>query len=99
MGRLPDSPWPIVVIVIVTLLLFAAPKLPTTTRSLAKSARIIRSEAKEAKDDGNSAPPNVSDASVGPDSETLSRKPELAIHTRTAIQSSPKDLELAKGQS
>ncbi|QCO98061.1 Sec-independent protein translocase TatA [Arthrobacter sp. 24S4-2] len=62
MGRLLDSPWPIVVIAIVTLLLFAAPKLPAMARSLAQSARIIRSEAKEAKDDGKSGPPDVPDA-------------------------------------
>lgn len=33
MGRLLDSPWPIVVIVIVTLLLFSAPKLPAMATS------------------------------------------------------------------
>jgi sec-independent protein translocase protein TatA len=69
MGRLLDSPWPILVIVIVTLLLFAAPKLPAMARSLVQSARIIRSEAKEAKDDGKSVPPNVPDARAGADPE------------------------------
>jgi sec-independent protein translocase protein TatA len=69
MGRLLDSPWPIVVIAIVTLLLFAALKLPAMARSLAQSARIIRSEAKGAKDDGISEPPNVPDATGGHDPE------------------------------
>jgi len=51
-GRLFDGPWPIVIIIIVALLLFAAPKLPAMARSLGQSMRIIRSEVKEMKNDG-----------------------------------------------
>jgi sec-independent protein translocase protein TatA len=69
MGRLFDSPWPIVVIVIVTLLLFAAPKLPAMARSLAQSARIIKSEANGAGNDRTPGPPNVPDARAGADPE------------------------------
>ena len=79
MGRLLDSPWPIVVIVIVTLMLFAAPKLPAMARSLAQSARILRSEAKEAKDDGKSVPTDVPDPRAGAD-------PENPHHQATAGQ-------------
>ena len=61
MGRLLDSPWPIVVIAIVTLLLFAAPKLPAVARGLAQSVRIIRSEAREAKGHGKFGPPDFPD--------------------------------------
>lgn len=52
MGRLFDGPWPIVIIIIVALLLFAAPKLPGMARSLGQSMRILRSEVKEMKNDG-----------------------------------------------
>ena len=52
MGRLFDGPWPIVIIIIVGLLLFAAPKLPSIARSLGQSVRIIRSEVREMKNDG-----------------------------------------------
>lgn len=52
MGRLFDGPWPIVIIIIVALLLFAAPKLPAMARSLGQSMRIIKSEVKEMKNDG-----------------------------------------------
>jgi sec-independent protein translocase protein TatA len=45
-GRLFDGPWPIVIIIIVALLLFAAPKLPAMARSLGQSMRIIKSEVK-----------------------------------------------------
>ncbi|NUP74983.1 MAG: Sec-independent protein translocase subunit TatA [Sinomonas sp.] len=51
MGRLFDSPWPIVIIIVVALLLFAAPKLPGMARSLGQSMRILRSEVKEMKND------------------------------------------------
>lgn len=55
MGRLFDSPWPIVIIIVVALLLFAAPKLPGMARSLGQSMRILRSEVKEMRgEDGKS---------------------------------------------
>lgn len=55
MGRLFDGPWPIIIIVVVALLLFAAPKLPAMARSLGQSVRILRSEVKEMKADGDTA--------------------------------------------
>ncbi|MGO4453794.1 Sec-independent protein translocase subunit TatA [Arthrobacter sp. RAF14] len=54
MGRLFDGPWPIVIIIIVALLLFAAPKLPQMARSLGQSMRIMKSEVKQMKDDSPS---------------------------------------------
>jgi sec-independent protein translocase protein TatA len=55
-GRLFDGPWPIVIIIIVALLLFAAPKLPAMARSLGQSMRILKSEVKEMKKDGKETP-------------------------------------------
>ena len=52
MGRLFESPWAITIIIIVVLLLFAAPKLPGMARSLGQSMRILKSEVKEMKSDG-----------------------------------------------
>ncbi len=57
MGRLFDGPWPIVIIIVVALLLFAAPKLPAMARSLGQSMRIIKSEVKEMKNDGKADTP------------------------------------------
>ncbi len=45
-------PIEIVLIVVVILLLFGAKKLPDMARSLGKSARILKSEAKAMKKDG-----------------------------------------------
>ena len=52
MGRLFDSPLTIVLILVVILLLFGAPKLPGMARSLGQSMRIFKSEVKEMKKDG-----------------------------------------------
>jgi sec-independent protein translocase protein TatA len=64
-GRLFDGPWPIVIIIIVALLLFAAPKLPAMARSLGQSMRIIKSEVKEMKNDGKPSAKDDSDPVEG----------------------------------
>ncbi|MBA0050703.1 twin-arginine translocase TatA/TatE family subunit [Streptomyces sp. AJS327] len=46
------KPLEIVLIILVILLLFGAKKLPDMARSLGKSARILKSEAKQMKKDG-----------------------------------------------
>lgn len=72
MGRLFDGPWPIVIIIVVALLLFAAPKLPAMARSLGQSMRIIKSEVKEMKNDGKN---DSADAS-GPVEGTVVNHPK-----------------------
>ncbi|HET7781444.1 MULTISPECIES: Sec-independent protein translocase subunit TatA [Micrococcaceae] len=72
MGRLFDGPWPIVIIIVVALLLFAAPKLPAMARSLGQSMRIIKSEVKEMKNDGKT---ESTDAS-GPVEGTIVNHPK-----------------------
>ncbi|MFE9451309.1 Sec-independent protein translocase subunit TatA [Streptomyces sp. NPDC006739] len=47
----------IILILIVVFLLFGAKKLPDMARSLGKSARILKSEAKAMKEEGNSSAP------------------------------------------
>ncbi len=67
MGRLFESPWAITIIIIVVLLLFAAPKLPGMARSLGQSMRIIKSEVKEMKNDGkDDVPPAGPTATAAP---------------------------------
>jgi sec-independent protein translocase protein TatA len=59
-GRLFDSPWPIIIIVVVALLLFAAPKLPAMARALGQSMRILRSEVKEMRSEDGEQPSSSS---------------------------------------
>jgi len=47
----------IILILVVIVLLFGAKKLPDMARSLGKSARILKSEAKAMKEDGKSSAP------------------------------------------
>jgi len=55
MGRLFDNPATIIILVIIVLLLFGAPKLPGLARSVGQSMRIFKSEVKQMKDDDTSA--------------------------------------------
>lgn len=49
MGRLLSEPWVIGTIVVLAVLLFSAPKLPSMARSLGQSMRILRSEMRDAQ--------------------------------------------------
>lgn len=51
MARLFDNPLSMLLILLVVLLLFGAPKLPGMARSLGQSMRILKSEVTEMKDD------------------------------------------------
>ncbi|MGI5467214.1 Sec-independent protein translocase subunit TatA [Streptomyces sp. CA-132043] len=51
------EPWHLLIVAVMFILLFGARKLPDTARSLGKSLRILKSEAKAMKtDDAPSAP-------------------------------------------
>ncbi|MBT1002001.1 Sec-independent protein translocase subunit TatA [Paenarthrobacter sp. DKR-5] len=75
MGRLFESPWPIIVIVVVALLLFGAPKLPGIARSLGQSMRIFKSEVKQMRHE--------------PDRPAASHQAESADVSEPAAEGSP----------
>ncbi|MEU5715120.1 Sec-independent protein translocase subunit TatA [Streptomyces sp. NPDC020403] len=77
------KPLEIVLIIAVILLLFGAKKLPDMARSLGKSARILKSEAKAMKkDDADTAAPTT---------ETVADPAPQATTART-IQAAPGDV-------
>ncbi|MEU4082024.1 twin-arginine translocase TatA/TatE family subunit [Streptomyces venezuelae] len=81
MGRL--GPTEIILILVVIILLFGAKKLPDMARSLGKSARILKSEAKAMKsDDQQSAPADPPVAGTG---------------TTAQDQSAPRTIQAAPG--
>lgn len=45
--------WHLLIIIVLALVLFAAPKLPSMARSLGQSMRIFKSEVREMKKDGS----------------------------------------------
>ena len=56
LGDLFDSPWKILIIAVVVLVLFGSRKLPDAARSLGRSMRILKSEIKDLhEDDANAA--------------------------------------------
>ncbi|MEK9523162.1 Sec-independent protein translocase subunit TatA [Streptomyces sp. NPDC087908] len=87
MGRL--GPTEIILILVVIILLFGAKKLPDMARSLGKSARILKSEAKAMKsDDQQTAPADPPQAGTG-----TAAAPEPAPRT---IQAAPGDVTSAR---
>jgi len=56
--------WHLIIIIILALVLFAAPKLPGMARSLGQSMRIFKSEVREMKKDGSSSSPAADTGAV-----------------------------------
>jgi sec-independent protein translocase protein TatA len=64
MADLFDSPWKILIIAVVIIVLFGSKKLPVAARSLGRSMRILKSEVSTLHDDdetesGEAAPPTA----------------------------------------
>lgn len=55
--------WHIIIIIVLALVLFAAPKLPSMARSIGQSMRIFKSEVREMKKDGSSEAKDSQDSS------------------------------------
>jgi sec-independent protein translocase protein TatA len=55
-GDLFDSPWKILIIALVILVLFGSKKLPDAARSLGKSMRILKTEVSTLHDDEDEHP-------------------------------------------
>ncbi|MFW0179081.1 Sec-independent protein translocase subunit TatA [Rothia sp. CCM 9418] len=76
MGRLFDSPVHLLILVVVILLVFGAPKLPGMARSLGQSMRIFKSEVEGMKKDSkkNATPTATSEDEVV-SGEVIDNKP------------------------
>lgn len=79
----------IILILVVIVLLFGAKKLPDMARSLGKSARILKSEAKAMKKDGDAE----GGATTGTTSEASS---EAAGQAPRTIQAAPGDVSSSR---
>jgi sec-independent protein translocase protein TatA len=72
--------WHLIIIIVLALVLFAAPKLPGMARSLGQSMRIFKSEVREMKKDGAPEAKDGSDPVEGtvvnhPRSSTTDNRP------------------------
>lgn len=56
-GDLFDSPWKILIVAVVLIVLFGSAKLPVAARSLGKSMRILKAEVKDLHEDDTESGP------------------------------------------
>jgi len=67
--------WHLLILILVVLLIFGAPKLPGLARSLGQSMRIFRSEVKAMKDDDGGDSQSESTSSTARATESKNSKP------------------------
>ena len=65
-GDLFDSPWKILIVAIVIIVLFGSRKLPDTARSLGRSMRILKTEVQGMHDDDEAAAATAQPVPVAP---------------------------------
>jgi sec-independent protein translocase protein TatA len=79
-GDLFDSPWKILIVVVVLIVLFGSAKLPAAARSLGKSMRILKTEMKSLHEDG--AVPDLPGAAEAPPAVQGAQQSTLATDGR-----------------
>jgi sec-independent protein translocase protein TatA len=93
-GDLFDSPWKILIIALVILLLFGSKKLPSAARSLGQSMRILKKETQGLYEDepesGPSRPQATAEISVGASGEQAAPQAQI-----DALQQQIRDLQRA----
>jgi|SRR5580693_4882388 sec-independent protein translocase protein TatA len=103
-GDLFDSPWKILIVAVVLIVLFGSKKLPDAARSLGKSMRILKTEVGSLHHDepasGSSAAPGASAAFPPPAEIAASQQPAQAAQPADqsqidALQQQIRDLQRA----
>jgi len=107
-GDLFDSPWKILIVAVVLIVLFGSKKLPDAARSLGKSMRILKTEVSSLHHDddepapGSSAAPGASTAFPPPAQLAASQQPFQAAQPADqsqaqidALQQQIRDLQRA----
>jgi sec-independent protein translocase protein TatA len=90
-GDLFDSPWKILIVAVVILVLFGSAKLPGAARSLGKSMRILKAEVKDFHDE-EAEPATAGPGIAGP--QPITAQPPLAAQQRIdALQRQLDDLK------
>jgi sec-independent protein translocase protein TatA len=83
-GDLFDSPWKILIVAVVLIVLFGSAKLPVAARSLGKSMRILKTEVKGLHEDGTESG-SAAPAPAGTQQLPTAQQP-IAAQQRTAEQ-------------
>jgi sec-independent protein translocase protein TatA len=90
-GDLFDSPWKILILAVVILVLFGSRKLPDAARSLGKSMRILKTEVSKLHDDEEPADTTVHTATV--------QQPPAAITHQQQVDNLQEQLDELRKQS
>jgi sec-independent protein translocase protein TatA len=93
-GDLFDSPWKILIVAVVILVLFGSAKLPGAARSLGKSMRILKAEVKDLHEE-ETEPAMAGPGIAGPQPVTAQ---QLAARQVEAQQLAAQQLEAQQAQ-
>jgi sec-independent protein translocase protein TatA len=98
-GDLFDSPWKVLIVAVVLIVLFGSKKLPHAARSLGQSMRILKKEVQGLhEDETSSGSPAASDSSAGfppPAQLAASQPPDQSQAQIDALQQQIRDLQRA----
>jgi sec-independent protein translocase protein TatA len=94
MGDLFDSPWKILIIAVVVLVLFGSKKLPHAARSLGQSMRILKKEVSGLHEDEPEAQPAAQPVVQAPAALTAAQPPAQQAQI-DALQQQIRDLQRA----
>jgi sec-independent protein translocase protein TatA len=98
-GDLFDSPWKILIIAVVIIVLFGSKKLPHAARSLGQSMRILKKEVQGLHEDEpgteTSSTSNASPAFPPPAAIAASQQPDQQQAQIDALQQQVRDLQRA----
>jgi sec-independent protein translocase protein TatA len=100
MANLFDSPWKIMIVAVVIIVLFGSRKLPDAARSLGKSMRILKTEVTSMHNDEPAAP--AADTSFPSPAQIQAAQPANAQAQIDALQKQLSDLQqsaAAKGSA
>lgn len=85
------EPWHLLIVAIVIIVLFGSKKLPEAARGLGKSMRILKSEARAMKDEGNdqSTAAAAESTSAEPAARVIQAVPGETATARPAAETEP----------
>ena len=93
MANLFDSPWKIIIVALVIIVMFGSRKLPDAARSLGKSMRILKAEVSSMHDEEPSAPAAATSTSFPSAAQIQAAQPTDAQAQIDALQKQLSDLQ------
>ncbi|HEY6499030.1 MAG TPA: Sec-independent protein translocase subunit TatA [Streptosporangiaceae bacterium] len=93
-GDLFDSPWKILIVAVVLIVLFGSAKLPGAARSLGKSMRILKAEVKDLHEEGTEPTTAAQQAVAAP---AVAAQQQLAAQ-QLGAQQAQQDLQDVQAQ-